>query len=500
MKDKTAGLRLNVVSGLALLAVVSGGVLVSVQEPQLMALALPPTYLAALALILFWILRSSREGSPGIAASTSLPRARASDHPLASSDILGWEFEYARSTASEAMSDRQTMVNFYLAIAGALPTAVVLLIMQGPGLDKLPGYHLIGAAALWVLVVVGWIFFLKMVRLRQAWFDSALAMGRIKEFYLDHVQEFERGELSEAFLWKPGSLPKAEKKWTVFFLSATLIAFLNSLSYMMGSLLLDLRIYSGAAAILFWATLSVFTLLMFFLHMFMYTAFLKKDDGIQGIAAMSDSGQVPIRPNRRVEVLEEHRDFESGLFKMDRVCLRFERFDGTISEPVTRLVFERGDSVCVLLYDAAKDAVLLIQQFRYPAYVRNGPGWLWEIVAGVQDRGRDLTAVAHAELLEEAGHQVGAIVPLMSFYPSPGGTSERIHLYLGYITAHSQIARGGGLPTETEDIAMELFSLPDAIAMIESGQICDAKTVVALQWLSLHKSKLPHMSKTDART
>jgi len=241
-------------------------------------------------------------------------------------------------------------------------------------------------------------------------------------------------------------------------------------------------------------------LLMFFLHMFMYTAFLKKDDRTQRIAAMSENAQMPIRPNRQVEVLELRRDYESGLFKMDRVCFRFERFDGTISEPVTRLVFERGDSVCVLLYDPAKDAVLLIQQFRYPAYVRNGPGWLWEIVAGVQDRGRDLTAVAHAELLEEAGHQVGAIVPIMSFYPSPGGASERIHLYLGYITAHSQIARGGGLPTETEDIAIELFSLQDAMAMIESGQICDAKTVIALQWLSLHKGKLPHLSKTHADT
>jgi hypothetical protein len=50
----------------------------------------------------------------------------------------------------------------------------------------------------------------------------------------------------------------------------------------------------------------------------------------------------------------------------------------------------------VLFYDADEDAVILTKQFRYPAYLHHGPGWLLEIVAGVQDRGRDMLTVATA--------------------------------------------------------------------------------------------------------
>ena len=74
----------------------------------------------------------------------------------------------------------------------------------------------------------------------------------------------------------------------------------------------------------------------------------------------------------RVQVQEQQREYD-GFFKLERAVLRFERFDGRLSEPVERLVFERGDSVAVLLYDAERDAVILVEQFRYPVYLREKP-------------------------------------------------------------------------------------------------------------------------------
>jgi len=102
---------------------------------------------------------------------------------LEASDILGWEFEYARTTASEAMQDRHTMVNFYLLVAGILTSGVVALLGQGADAN-LP--KATGTALLWLLCGIGWLYFLKLIRLRQAWRDSAQAMNQIKGFYFQH--------------------------------------------------------------------------------------------------------------------------------------------------------------------------------------------------------------------------------------------------------------------------------------------------------------------------
>ena len=192
---------------------------------------------------------------------------------------------------------------------------------------------------------------------------------------------------------------------------------------------------------------------------------------------------------RRVEIIESQREYD-GFFKLDRVTLRFERFDGRLSEPITRLVLERGDSAAVLLYDEVADAIVLVQQFRYPAYVRDGPGWLWEIVAGMCE-GEEASAVAHKELLEEAGYAVDRLEHIMTFYPSPGGSSERMYLYLGFIRQQDRVADGGGLPGDDEDILVKQFGWDEAQRMLRDGEICDAKTIIALQYLALRKVGWP---------
>ena len=112
-----------------------------------------------------------------------------------------------------------------------------------------------------------------------------------------------------------------------------------------------------------------------------------------------------------------------------------------------------------------------------------------EIVAGVHDEGLAVRKVARKELLEEAGYRIeGELEPISSIYASPGGTSERIHLFLGQVKADSPTGSGGGVASEGEDTQVLVLPLMEAMEMVAKGEITDAKTVVALQYLALRRN------------
>ena len=216
---------------------------------------------------------------------------------------------------------------------------------------------------------------------------------------------------------------------------------------------------------------------------------------------MSSGPSVPGDADQWVKIIDVVDDYAFGkLFKVIRARLQHRRFDGRMSDPITRINFERGDSVGVLLHDPQGDAVVLIRQFRYPVYASLAPdehagsgakqAWILEIVAGVQDKGRTIKEVAHKELLEEAGYAVqGELEPIATMYPSPGGTSERIHLFLGRVDCHRRTGAGGGVAAEGEDIQIVALPFEEAMGMVARGEICDAKTIVALQHLALRKAE-----------
>lgn len=204
-----------------------------------------------------------------------------------------------------------------------------------------------------------------------------------------------------------------------------------------------------------------------------------------------------------VKILDQTEDYQFGeQFRVTRATLQYRRFDGRMSKPVTRINFERGDSVGVLLYDPHDDAVILVRQFRYPVYAALGPheregdgargAWLLEIVAGVVDEGRTAKEVAHKELLEEAGYEVeDDLQYITTFYPSPGGTSERVYLFLGEVDHDQRIGKGGGVVAEGEDTQVVVLPFHEAMDMVADGRIRDAKTIIALQHLALLKAEHP---------
>jgi nudix-type nucleoside diphosphatase (YffH/AdpP family) len=112
------------------------------------------------------------------------------------------------------------------------------------------------------------------------------------------------------------------------------------------------------------------------------------------------------------------------------------------------------------------------------------------MIAGCQDGGRTPEEVARAEAWEEAGYRLGALEHIATVYPSPGGSSERMHLYLAPATSADRQASGGGLPGDGEDILVREFTMAEAQAMVADGRIMDAKTVLALQYLALNWDRL----------
>lgn len=216
---------------------------------------------------------------------------------------------------------------------------------------------------------------------------------------------------------------------------------------------------------------------------------------------MAKEKRVNIKDDARVKILEHVEDYSfKNLFRVIRAKLRYRRFDGRMSEAITRINFERGNSVGVLVYDPDEDVVVLVRQFRYPVYAsieteiiagdEAEQAWLLELVAGIIEPGHRAVEIANKELLEEAGYVIrGDLQPITTIYPSPGGSSERIHLFLGLIKQENQLYAGGGLPSLGEDIRVERLSFQEALSLIDKGEIIDAKTIIALQYLALLKAK-----------
>jgi nudix-type nucleoside diphosphatase (YffH/AdpP family) len=187
----------------------------------------------------------------------------------------------------------------------------------------------------------------------------------------------------------------------------------------------------------------------------------------------------------KVEILKKENLF-TGFINLDRVSLCFEKFDGSMSEPVVRLHAHRGDAVAVLLYDSEKERVLLVRQFRYPMYaIDPATGWTLEVVAGSIEGSSSPIDTAIREVEEEAGFQIepAQLQYIGKCYPSPGSTSERIYLYAVDVSKATRLHSGGGLEHETEDIEIVEMSYDEIFAKLGKEDIFDAKSLITLQWL-----------------
>jgi ADP-ribose pyrophosphatase len=178
-----------------------------------------------------------------------------------------------------------------------------------------------------------------------------------------------------------------------------------------------------------------------------------------------------------------------GFFRMERLRLRHGRFDGGWTPPLVREVLVQGRAVAVLPYDPVRDEIVLIEQFRCGALVAGERAWMIEIVAGISNEGEELEDVARRETLEETGLTLGALEPVARFMPSPGGSSELVHIYAGRVDAEGA---GGyhGLADEGEDIRVFRLPAAEAFKMLDDGVLDTSITLIGLQWLARNRDSL----------
>ena len=194
------------------------------------------------------------------------------------------------------------------------------------------------------------------------------------------------------------------------------------------------------------------------------------------------------RSREDVRILAREAAFQ-GYFRIDRYRLRHRLFAGGWSGDVVREVFERGHAAAVLPYDPARDAVVLIEQFRIGAFAAGEPAWLTEVIAGIVEEGETPDDVARREAVEEAGLTIAALEPVTTFFVSPGGTTQTTALFVGRVDS-AGVGGIHGLDEEHEDIRASTMSFDDAMAMGADGRIREAATLIALQWLALNRDRL----------
>lgn len=194
-----------------------------------------------------------------------------------------------------------------------------------------------------------------------------------------------------------------------------------------------------------------------------------------------------MQPKSRVKIVSDET-LSNGWARLSSYLLDYIDRKGA-TQRLKREIYHRTPAACILLYDVKRDLVVLVRQFRLAAHLNGDPGWMIEVPAGLLD-GDDPEAAIRREAMEETGYRLRDVRFLFKSYTAPGAITEVVHFFVALIDAADRLAEGGGLDEEHEDIEVLEIPLEKAAAMIETGEIFDAKTIMLLQWAQLNKGHL----------
>ncbi len=189
----------------------------------------------------------------------------------------------------------------------------------------------------------------------------------------------------------------------------------------------------------------------------------------------------------RVRIIER-QTLWNGFINLEQITLEQQMSDGTTARLV-REVHDHGRAATILLFDPERQVVVLVRQLRIPVFMQGEPAFLIETPAGLLDGEAPEVAICR-EAMEETGYHIESAMHLFDAYMSPGSITERTSFFLGRIDTSKKVAAGGGLSHEGEDIEVLEIPFDEAVAMIGTGEICDAKTIMLLQWAMLNRTSL----------
>src|SRR6185312_1740057 len=174
----------------------------------------------------------------------------------------------------------------------------------------------------------------------------------------------------------------------------------------------------------------------------------------------------------------------TGFLKVNRYEIEVDRHEGGTEIGMWE-VMERGHSVAVLGYDAARDVVVLVNEFRPGVFICGGDAPFTDnLVAGGVAKGESPLEAAVREMKEEAGLELRDPQLIHAgVYVSSGGTSEKIALVSGSVD--SSLAGGvHGNANEKEDILTVVLPAEEFIARARRGAITDFKTLFVAYWFA----------------
>ncbi|SFL71124.1 NUDIX domain-containing protein [Methylobacterium pseudosasicola] len=187
--------------------------------------------------------------------------------------------------------------------------------------------------------------------------------------------------------------------------------------------------------------------------------------------------------------VEDVRVLSDDWSVLKKTTFRYRRTDETWQRQ-SRETYDRGNGATILLYDPERFTVILTRQFRYAAFVNGWDDLLIETPAGLLDDSTPEDRI-RAETEEETGFRIRDMRRIFEAYMSPGSVTEKMFFFVGIYQVNDRVRAGGGLAAEGEDIEVLEVGFDQALKMIESGIIRDAKTIMLLQYAALNLFKFP---------
>lgn len=187
----------------------------------------------------------------------------------------------------------------------------------------------------------------------------------------------------------------------------------------------------------------------------------------------------------QIKIIKEEL-LSDNWYKLKKYTYEILKRDGS-RQKQTREVYDRGNGAVILLYNKEFKTVILTRQFRLPSFVNgNKSGILIEACAGLLDQDNPEEAIKR-ETEEETGYRIKDIRKIFEAYMSPGSVSEILYFFIAEYTQSMKVHEGGGIEHEQEDIEVIETGFDQAISMMDTGEIKDAKTIMLLQYMKINQ-------------
>lgn len=188
--------------------------------------------------------------------------------------------------------------------------------------------------------------------------------------------------------------------------------------------------------------------------------------------------------NNKIKILSTEI-LSNNWYTLRKVTYDFLQKNGTWLTQ-SREAYDRGNGAVILLYNNDTKTVILTKQFRMPTYLNgSSDGMMIEACAGLLDADNPEDCI-RKETQEETGYKIDEVERIFEVYMSPGSVTEILYFFVAKYAKNQQVNDGGGVEDEEEIDVLEL-DFKNALNMIKTGEIKDAKTIMLLQYAQINQ-------------